>query len=103
VRCGDFGVVVDNGDDLGDFVDEVLTSCSMGIVGELDAHEEFGDGDRGDCHLVVVGDEFLERRSRAVGVDQEGGVEEKSTQGRVSILRSPRAAAMSFAKSRSRP
>ena len=103
MRCGDFGVVVDDRDDLCDFVDELLTSCSMGIVGELDTHDEFGDGDRSNCHLVFVGDELLERRSRAVGVDQERGVEQESTQGRVSISSSSLAAAMSLAKSRSGP
>lgn len=102
VRCGDYGVIVDDGDNLGDFIDEVLASCSMGIVGELDPHEEFGDGDCSDGHLVVVGDELFERRPRAVCVDQEGGVEEKSAQGRVSISRSSLAAAMSVAKLRSR-
>jgi hypothetical protein len=69
MKCGDCGVVVDDGDDLGDFVDELLASYSMGIVGELNAHEKFGDGDSGDGHLVVVGDVIFERRSRAVGVD----------------------------------
>ena len=69
----------------------------MGVVGELDPHDEFGDGDRGDGHFVVVGDELFERRSRAVGVDQDGGVEEQSAQGRVSVSSSSLAAAMSLA------
>lgn len=74
VGRGDGGVVVDDGNDLGDFVDEPLASRSVSIAGEFDSHEEFGDGYCCDSYLVVVVDEFFQRRTGAVRIHQEGGV-----------------------------
>jgi hypothetical protein len=48
-------------------------SSSVGIVGELDPGEELGDGDCGDVHFVVVGDDIFERRSKAAGTDPHPG------------------------------
>jgi len=74
VGCSDHGVVVDDWDDICDVVDELLARHSVAAVGQMDADEKLGDGDGGDGHVVVV-DQALKRRPRAVGVDEKRGVE----------------------------
>jgi hypothetical protein len=102
VGGGNHSVVVDDGDGVDDVVDEGLTLGPVGVIGEVDPDQELSDGDGGDRGVVIIGDQLVEGRSRAVGVDQEGGVEEESAQGRCSISRRSRADLMSRAKAGSR-
>lgn len=95
-------VVVDDGDDIDDVVDEGLTVWPVGLIGEMDSDQQLGDGDGRDRRFVVIGDQLIECRSRAVGVDKEGGVEKESAQGRCSISRSSRTEVTSRAKVGSR-
>jgi hypothetical protein len=102
VGGGNRFVVVEDGDDVDDVVDEGLTVGPVGVIGEVGPDQELGDGDGGDRRVVIIGDHVVEGRTRAVGVDQEGGVEEESAQGRFSISRSSRAEVTSRAKAGSR-
>lgn len=70
----------------------------MGVVSKMDAHQKLGDGDGRDGYVVIIGDEVHECRTRSVGVHEEGGVEEKSAQGRLSISSSCRTEVTSPAK-----
>lgn len=60
VRGRDCCVVIDDGDHFGDVVDEGLTGGPAGIICEVDADEELGDGDGGDRCVVIVGDHLVE-------------------------------------------
>jgi hypothetical protein len=75
VGHGNSGVVVDDGDDICDVVDELLTCQSVAAVGQMDPYEKLSDGHGGDRHVIVVVDQAFERRSGAVGVDEKRGVE----------------------------
>ena len=83
-------VVVDDGDDVYDVVDEALPVGAMDVIGEVDSDQQLGDGDGGDRGVVVIADQVIEGRSRRGGVDEEGGVEKEPAQGRGSISRSSR-------------
>jgi len=102
VGGGDRFVVVDDGEDVDDVVDEGVPVGPVGVIGEVDPDQQLGDGNGGDRRVVIIGDHLVEGRSRPVSVDQEGGVEEESAQGRFSISRRSRADVMSRAKAGSR-
>jgi hypothetical protein len=99
---GDRLVVVDDGDDVYDVVDEGLPVGAVEVIGEVDSDQQLGDGDGGDRGVVIIGDQVIEGRSRAVSVDEKGGVEQEPAQGRCSISRSSRVEATSREKSGSR-
>ncbi len=99
---GDFDVVVENRDG-GDHIFDVRGSrgpvparCEQGT------HSEFGNGDRGDGHVVVVIDGVVEIIIGSLGVDEKRGIEQESAHVRSSISSSPRTASRSFAQSVSR-
>ena len=75
MRSGDRRVVVDNGDDLFDLIDELPTAGPVNVVGQPDADQELSYGHGGDRHVVVIVDQFVEGRTRAVRVDKERRVE----------------------------
>ena len=83
-------VVVDDRDDVDDVVHEGLPVGAVDVIGQVHSDQQLGDGDGGDRRVVVIGDQVIEGRSRAVSVDEEGGVEEEPAQGRCSISRSSR-------------
>lgn len=56
VRGGDRVVVVDDGDDVDDVVDEGLTVRPVGLIGEMDSDQQLGNGDGRNRRLVVIGD-----------------------------------------------
>ena len=99
---GDRLVVVDDGDDVYDVVDEGLPVGAVEVIGEVDSDQQLGDGDGGDRGVVIIGDQVIEGRSRAVALDEEGGVEQEPAQGRCSISRSSRVEATSREKAGSR-
>lgn len=63
VGGGNRVVVVDDGDDVDDVVDEGLTVRAVRVIGEVDSDQELGDGDGRDRHVVIIGDQAVERRS----------------------------------------
>src|ERR671934_3122911 len=59
-------------------------------LGELDADQEFGCGDRRDHHVVLIADDGIERFWRPLGRDEHGRVEDQPFQERSSTARTAR-------------
>ena len=58
-----------------------LPLCSPLAIGQLDSDRQLGDADRGDCHVVLISDQLLQRpRALALGIDQSRRVEDQSRQ-----------------------
>ena len=82
VRPGDVDVVALDRDRAEHRIDECPPTASPTVIGERDSDFQLGHGDRGDGDVIPVGNQFLERlRAGALGVDQDGGVEDQSRQG----------------------
>jgi len=96
-------VVVDNRNDVSDIIDELLTGLAVSLVGQSHTDEKLCDRDGGNGHLVVIVDCLVELKPGAVGVDEEGGVEQKPAQGRSSIWSRSWTEAMADANPRSGP
>jgi hypothetical protein len=46
-------VVVDDGDDVDDIIDEGLTVGPVCVIGEVDPDQQLGDGAGGDSRVVI--------------------------------------------------
>jgi hypothetical protein len=75
MRSGNRRLVVDNGDDLFDLVDELLTAGPVNVVGQQDADQRLSDGHGGDGHLVVIVEQLVKGRTGAVRVYKQRRVE----------------------------
>jgi len=98
VRSRDSSVVVDYGDDASHVVLEPLATGAVDVIGEQYAYQKLSDGHSGDCHFVVILDQFIECCAVPVGVYQEGRIEQETAQGRASVSSTSRTDAMSSAK-----
>jgi hypothetical protein len=54
----------------------------VAAIGELDADQQFGGGDRGDHDVVLVGDDLLDRGRRSLRGDEDRRVEDQALQRR---------------------
>lgn len=68
-------VVVEDGNDLQDLVEEGKASGTVLARGQEHTNSQLGCGDGGDRNLVVIGDGVVEGMSRSFGVDEKGRVE----------------------------
>lgn len=84
-----------------DILDERTPALPALALGKLDADEQLGCGDRGDCDVVLVGDEGVERPSGALNRDEDGRVENQPFQGRSSMSSVARSSSSSDAHRRS--
>src|SRR5919106_1728076 len=101
VFFGDLGVVADDGHGCGDLVDERGSLVTPPPAGEERSDPELGQGDRGYRDVIVVGDEVVKIVTGALGVDQEGRVEEEATHSRRSTASRSRTDLMSVDQARS--
>jgi hypothetical protein len=93
--AGDLEVVVLDRDRSDDRVDQRLPTRPVGLVGQLDPHQQLGDGDRGDDDVVLVTDQVVEPDLPALAGDQDGRVEDQPVQFRSSSVTVPRSMASS--------
>ncbi len=77
-------VVVENGNHLQEVFEEGEAGSPVVAGRKHDPDPQLGHRDRGDRDVVVVSDGLVEGGTRAIGVDQEGRVEEELAQGRCS-------------------
>lgn len=75
VRLRDRLVVVDDRDRRQDIVEEGKTISLASARGQHDANPQLGHGDGRDRDLVIIVDGLRRACARAVGVDEERGVE----------------------------
>jgi hypothetical protein len=54
----------------------------VAAVGQRDADQQFGGGDRGDHDVVLVGDYLLDRGRGTLGGDEDRRVEDQALQRR---------------------
>lgn len=87
--CGDAALVWQDGDGGDHVVDICPARLAMLVVRQFDADQQFSEGDRGDCGVIVIRDEGAEVPS-PLYVDEEGRVEQETSQRRSSICRSDR-------------
>jgi hypothetical protein len=67
--------------DRGEYIIEELMTARTGLAtGQFDAHPQFGNRDGRDCHVVIIVDHLVELASRALGIDEERGVEQEPCQ-----------------------
>ena len=78
--CRNGAVVFDNRNRVLDGADELPAVVTIRLIGQRHPHEQFGQRDRCDGHLIVIGDRFVERTLSAVCVNQEGRVEKEAAQ-----------------------
>jgi hypothetical protein len=95
VGFGDVEVVGEHGHTRHEVFEEGSPLGLLPASSEFDADPQLGDRDGGDGHVVLVSDEAVEVGTGAFGVDDEGGVEEESGQGRSSTSMSSRREASS--------
>ena len=78
----------------GQYVEEIIHErlAARAAVGgcQLHPHQQLGDRDRSDCDVVVIADAVLEVGDVALGVDEDGGVEQEEAQRRSSTDSSAR-------------
>ncbi len=98
---GDVEVVVDDRQGADEIVEEGSAGLAPLSGGDLDADAEFGDRDRCDCGLVVVGDQRVEIDADPFSVDEGARVEQEQRQNRSSVTRRRRRSAISVAHERS--
>ena len=98
---GDLEVVGLDRDGCEDVIDETAASPLSLSVRELDPDEELRSRDRGDGHVVVVGDDGIEGGGSALGGDEDRRVEDQSFQRRSSIASDARSSRSSDAQRRS--
>ena len=97
----DVEVVADNGYVVDDVVQERTSRLSAHAGGDLDPHSEFGDRDRSDRNLIIVGNQCVEVEDGWFGVDEDIGVEQEKRQNRSSSVTSSRRASISSRQARS--
>ena len=76
MRLGDLDVIANCGDCCSDIVQKGLSRCSSSPLRDENTHKQLCNSDRGYSYVIVVFDDLIESCARAIGIDEEGRVEE---------------------------